>query len=102
MYIHVTTTRIKTYTFLGSSLEVQWLGLWAFTAMAWVQSLAWGNKIPQATLHSWKKKKKKIYTFPDIVGCPRKFLMPIPNHKGTTILTSTPQINFPYLCLNFF
>ena len=38
---------------------VQWLGLRAFTAEAWVQSLVRKPKIPQATRHGQKKKKER-------------------------------------------
>ena len=42
----------------GNSLALQWLGLGAFTAGAWVQSLVWGTKIPQAAQHGHKTKTK--------------------------------------------
>ena len=42
---------------LGNSLAVQWLGLNAFTAGAWVQSLVGELRSPQAT--RGKKKKRK-------------------------------------------
>ena len=41
---------------LGSSLVVQWLGLSAFTAMAWVQSLVWELRSHVKLLHAVAKK----------------------------------------------
>ena len=41
----------------GNSLEVQWLGLCAFTAVDPGLILGWGTKILQATRHGQKKKK---------------------------------------------
>ena len=45
---------------LGNSLEVQWLGLSAFTAMAQVQSLV-GELRSHKTRGSAKKKKSKTW-----------------------------------------
>ena len=42
----------------GNSLEVQWLGLTAFTAGAQVQSRVGGLRSPQALCGEKKKKKK--------------------------------------------
>ena len=41
----------------GHFLAVQWLGLWTFTAKGPGLILGWGNKIPQATQCSQKRKK---------------------------------------------
>ena len=38
----------------GCSPVAQWLGFWAFTAVAWVQSLI-GEQIPQSMCHGQKK-----------------------------------------------
>ena len=46
---------------LGNSLAVQWLGLHALTAKGPGSIPGWGMKIPQATRHSQKKKKKKSF-----------------------------------------
>ena len=43
----------------GNSLAVQWLGLGAFTAMSPGSIPGQGTKIPQASQHSQKKKKKR-------------------------------------------
>ena len=43
----------------GSSLVAQWLGLSAFTAAAWVQSLVWELRSHIKPLHATAKKKKK-------------------------------------------
>ena len=43
--------------FLGNSLAVQWLGVSAFTAMIWVQSLV--AELRFCKLCSMAKKKKK-------------------------------------------
>ena len=51
---------------LGSSLVILWLGLYAFIAVVWLQSLVWelGSHIkPLHTLAKKKKKKKKAYKF---------------------------------------
>ena len=44
---------------LGTSLVVQWLGLWAFTAEGTGSIPGRGTKIPQAAMHSQKKKEKR-------------------------------------------
>ena len=52
--------------YVGNSLVVQWLGLGAFTAVTWVQSLVAGTKILQATRHGQKipkKQNKKTMSF---------------------------------------
>ena len=41
----------------GNSLEIQWLGLGAFTAMGLGSIPGQGTKILQASQGSWKKKK---------------------------------------------
>ena len=41
----------------GNSLVVQWLGLWTFTATAWVQSLV--RELRSHKLHGVAKKKRK-------------------------------------------
>ena len=51
-----------------TSLAVQWLGLGAPTARAWVLSLLWGTKIPQAAWHSPKKKEREREREKKIVG----------------------------------
>ena len=47
----------------GSSLEVQWFGLVAFTAVALGSVLGKGTKILQASEHGLKKKKRKKIVF---------------------------------------
>ena len=44
-----------------NSPEVQWLGLGTFTAENPDWTPGWGTKIPQATWHSQKKRKKNCY-----------------------------------------
>ena len=53
--------------FLGNSLVVQWLGLGAFTAMAWVQTLVGElrSHFPQATQRS--QKNIYIYFFSSLI-----------------------------------
>ena len=46
----------------GNSLVLQWLGLSAFTAGAWVQSLVREFKIPQAAGHSQREERKSNFT----------------------------------------
>ena len=43
---------------------MQWLGLSAFTAVGLGLVPGWETKIPQATKHGQKKKKRKETTFP--------------------------------------
>ena len=57
----VLTTEYK-YPIFGNSLAVQWLGLSAFTAMAWVQSLVGELKIPSAA-RCGRKKRNPIFVF---------------------------------------
>ena len=46
---------------VGSFLLTQWLGFWAFTAMAWVQSLVWElRSFKQCTVRLKKRKGKKM------------------------------------------
>ena len=59
--LYITQLEHKKRTFksaLGNSLVVQWLGLCAFTAEGPGSVSGQGTKIPQATQHSQKKKKK--------------------------------------------
>ena len=50
----------QTVDLSGTSLEVQWLGLSAFTAMAPGSIPGWGTKILQAVRHGQKKKSGLI------------------------------------------
>ena len=50
---------------MGNSLEVQWLGLHAFSVVAWVQSLV--REVRCYNLHSMAKNNNKIHD-----GCPKK------------------------------
>ena len=48
------------YVSIGSSLVVQWLGLWASTAEGTGLIAGWGTKIPQATWHYPKIPTKNV------------------------------------------
>ena len=44
---------------MGNALEVQWLELGTFTAVAWGSVPGWGVKIPQATWYRQKDINKQ-------------------------------------------
>ena len=51
----------KKKAYIGTSLAVQWLGLRASTARDTGSIPSRGTKIPHATWHGQKKKKKGVY-----------------------------------------
>ena len=53
---------------MGSSLAVQWLGLWTFTSEGQGSITGWGTKIPKQPNQTKQNQKSECYQSPIVVA----------------------------------